>query len=303
MKKNFILKCVISLGLILFLSMLLPYKLPNSTSIAYATEIEKDNSDDNRLYFKKLTLVKGKSFLLKVKDLSENAKVSFKSADPEIASLSNEGVVLANQVGETTVTVTIKDGLNTITSSCSITVGPPAFSVKIARSRFILGVTESDTVSVIKKPINTTEDVGFSSLDINIADINPYGRITGVSVGFTYVFAQIDALNSDGFRKFSKCSVIVVNQEDLEPLKLYFNDHPELSLISEDDLSLVLAEFFNSTTVEAVEPSSTPTPAVKVVTEALSLVESLDNFLNTKYDLADLRKQRDDFIANLTTNQ
>jgi hypothetical protein len=133
------------------------------------------------------------------------------------------------------------------------------------------------------KPSNTAEDPGFSSLKDTIASISPGGRATGKNVGFTYLFARIDALNNDGNRKFAACSVIVVNPDDVLPLETYFSEHKELNMIPEDELNSALSDYFNST---AVTPTPTPTPAAKT---AETLVESLDKFLNGRFNLAALR--------------
>lgn len=296
MKKNFI-KCFISLGLFLFLTVTLPDLSPIGVKTAYATTTEKEKSVDYRLNLKSIILVKGKTFPLplKVYNTTEYAKVSYKSADTEIASVSEDGIVNAKMVGNTTITATIKDGLNSTSLTCDVTVGPPAFSVKMTRSRIILGVEKSDSLSVIMKPSNTAENARFSSYDSTIASIAPGGRATGKKVGFTYLFAEIDALNVDGNPKFAYCSAIVVNPEDVLPLETYFYDHSELNMISEDALTTALTEFFNGTAA-VVTTTPTPTPAAKA-TE--TLVESLDKFLEGRFNLTAIRK---DLAAKTTVN-
>ncbi len=292
MKKNLV-KCFISLGLFLFLTVALPELTPDGVTTAYANEVEKEKSDGYRLNLKSIIMVKGKTFPLplKVYNLGENAKVSFKSADTEIASVSEDGTITAKMVGVTTITATIKDGLNTSSLTCEVTVGPPAFSIKMTQSRIILGVDGSDTIGIVMKPSNTAESARFSVHKAyeSVVSISPGGRVTGKKVGFTYLFAEIDALNVDGKNKFAYCSAIVVNADDVRPLQNYFNDHPELSLISEDSLNTALSEFFNNlpTTTEATTTPA-PTPAAKTTN---SLVEALDKFLAGKFDLAALRKE------------
>ncbi len=286
--KKILIKSFIFLGLFLFLTVSLPNLTSDNVITAYATTVEKEKIDDYRLNLKSIIVVKGKTFPLplKVYNISDNAKVSFKSADTEIASVSDDGTILGKMVGTTTVTATIKDGLNSTSLTCEITVGPPAFSVKMTRSRIILGIDKSDSLSVIMKPINTAENARFSSQDATIASIGPGGRVTGKKVGFTYLFAEIDALNVDGRCKFAYCSAIVVNPEDVLPLETYFTEHYELNMISDEELSLALSEFFNNTAA-AVTVTPTPTP---VATAPVSLVESLDKFLENRFNLAAIRK-------------
>ena len=296
MKKNLI-KCFISLGLFLLLTVILPELNPNRVATAYANTVEREKSDGYRLNLYNIIWVKGKAFPLplKVYNLSETAKVSYRSADVEIATVSEDGIIFAKMVGTTTITANIKDGLNSTNLTCDVTVGPPAFSVKMTRSRIILGIEKSDSLSVILKPSNTAENAIFSSHDATIAYISPGGRATGKKYGFTYLFAKIDALNAEGKNKFAYCSTIVVNPEDVLPLDTYFYEHSELNMISEDALNSALSEFFNGSS-EALDVTATPTPTAKT-TE--TLVESLDKFLESRFKLSELRKE---LAAKTTVN-
>ena len=70
-----------------------------------------------------LTLTEGDSFALSATILPEDADdqaVSWSSSDEAVASVSNEGLVLAKKEGKATVTVTTHDGGKT--SSCAVTV-------------------------------------------------------------------------------------------------------------------------------------------------------------------------------------
>lgn len=289
MNKKIYFKCIITLGLILFFTLLLPITSFNLKT-AWAGVIEKENYNDYRLNLRSITLVKDKSFTLKAYNLGESAKVSFKSDDSEIASVNEDGTITANKVGITIITATIKDGNNTTSLTCDITVGPPAFSVKITKSRIILGLDKTAIIRVILKPSNTAEDARFSSYDSAIASISSIGgRVVAKKIGFTYLFAEIDASNFDGKCKFAASSIIITNPEDTPLLETYFNEHSELDMIPEADLSDALAVFFNGEDVTKTTQ-----------TDKLSLVESLNKFLNKKFDLEALRKEREAAISNAT---
>ena len=270
MIQKLISKCLLTLGLLLFFTLLMPLTSYNTgTAQAKETSID-EKKNDYRLNLKSRTLVKGKSFTLRAYNLSENAKISFKSDDQEIASVSDDGNITAKNVGVAIVTVTIKDGSNPTSLYCEITVGPPAFSVKITKSRIILGgIDKTDSLNVILKPSNTAEYARFSSKDQSIAYISSGGRVTAKNYGMTYLFAEIDATSSDGKPKFAYCSVIVTNTEDAPLLETFFNDHPELNALSETDLLNALEEFFN-TKYDA--------------TATTSIVKGLDRFLNNKFE-------------------
>lgn len=277
MKKNLLCKCLITFGLLLFLTFLLPFTSLHQIT-AQAASIDTEKNDGYRLNLKSITLVKGKTFTLKAYNLSDSAKVNFKSDDQEIASVSSDGTITANKVGSTIITATIKDGANVTNLPCDVTVGLPAFSIKLTRSRIVIGLDKTDFLSVILKPSNTVEAARFSSKDPSIASVSTGGRVTARKSGLTFLFAEIDATNVDGNRKYSRCTVIVTSQEDAPLLEAYFNDHPELDMIAEDDLVKALDEFFN---VKYSASSST------------SLVSSLNSFLEDKFSLAKLRETRE----------
>jgi hypothetical protein len=257
----------------------MPQIIQSPLSVVRASEVEKEKNNEYRLNLKSITLVNGKSFTLKVYNLEDDAKVSFKSADPSIATVNENGTFKANKVGSTTITATVRRGSNSTSLTCDVKVGPPAFSVKMTRSIIILGQKQSALLEVIMKPSNTAELAKFSSFNSSIASVSSGGRVTAKRLGMTYIFAEIDAVNLDGSKKFASCSVIVTKPEEVTQLRKYFSNHLELSLISESDLSAALYEFFNSNnTTESNSGSES------------SIVDNLDKFLNLKFNLENLKK-------------
>jgi putative cofactor-binding repeat protein len=282
MYKKFIYKFIITFGLLLCFTLLMPFS-SYYFSIAMASQTVKEKEPEYWLNLKSNTLVTGKSFLLKAYGVGKNAKVSYKSDNPEIACVNNEGVVAAKKVGVTFITVTIKEKANSESLTCNLVVGPPAFSVKFTKSRIILGLNEVESLGVILKPSNTAETARYSSYDSSIASISYSGRITANKTGLTYVFAVIDATDENGIRKFAASTVIATNKDDTSSLKEYFNKHPELNLIEEPDLTSALDEFFN-----------------KKTSSAYSQVYSLNQFLDGKFKLDDLRKEWDDTYGKVS---
>lgn len=280
MNKKFLNICLIFFGSLLFFTFL-PQIIPSSVSIVRASEIEKEKNNEYRLNLNTITLVNGKSFTLRVYNLEDDAKVSFKSSNPEIASVNENGTFTANKVGKTTITATVRRGLSSTPLTCEVTIGPPAFSVKMTKPIIVLGLEQNYLLEVIMKPTNTAELARFSSHDSSIASVTSGGRVTGNSLGMTYMFAEIDATNLDESRKFASCNVIVVNPDEVSTLNDYLIDHFELSFISESELSSALYEFFNDTEESASDGN---------VSNRLSLVESLDKFLDSKFDLKGLRR-------------
>lgn len=283
MKKKFFQKCILTLGFTVLLTLAAPFF---NDAVVTAKSIETGKKEDYKLNLSSITLVKGKSYPLKAYNLSEKAQISFKSDDKEIASVSDEGVVTANKVGDTIIRAIIKDETET-ELTCKVTVGPPAFSIKLTKSRLIIGLEKSDFLNVILKPTNTVEVAKFSSKDPSIASVSAGGRVTAKNLGLTYVFAEIDATDITGARRYDTCNVIVTNPDDVPHLESYFIDHPELDMISKDDLTSALDEFFNV----KYQDSTTA-----------SVTSSLNNYLDEKFNLAELRSIREAILAKYYNN-
>lgn len=279
MKKK-LCKCLIALGLVLLFTSLIPF------SAAKATTVEVDKENGYKLNIQSTTLVKGSTYALKVYNLNEGAKVIYKSDDEEVASVDN-GVITANKVGTTTIKATVKDGITITNLSCNVTVGLPAFSVKLTKSKIILGLDKTDLLNVILKPSNTVESARFSSYDSSLVSVSIGGRITAKKIGLSYVFAEIEATNADGTRKYSACTVIVVKPEDVTALETYFNDHPELDYADPVELNKAYFEFFNS----KYNPETTT-----------SLINSLNSYLDEKFGLGKLKETRDKDLARIQSN-
>ena len=265
MKKNFFGKCFITLGLLLFLTVLIPF-IPFSTATVQASEIGKEKSEASRLNLTSIILAKGKSIALKTYNVGNNAKISFKSDDQEIASVSDSGFITANKVGSTVITVIIKDGANTTSLTCDVTVGPSAISVKWTQSRIIIGIEDTYSLNVILKPSNTAEDAVYESENTSIVTVSPGGRITAKGYGLTKVNAFIDATEADGSKKHDTCIVIVTTKESVSKLEDYY----ELGKISQSDLDAALSKFFNEN-FDSKKPDS--------------LESSLDKFLKETFNL------------------
>lgn len=270
MKKKSLFKCYILFAFLLFITVLLPFTDFNIVSVQ-AASVDTAKNGDYKLNLKTITLVKSKTHTLKVYNLSENAKLFFKSNDDEIASVSVDGIITANKVGDTIIKVTIKDGLTVTPLECEVTVGLPAFSVKLTRSRIILGVDKTDFLNAILKPSNTFESARFYSNDSSIASVSIGGRVSAKKIGLTYLFADIEATDSDGFRRYSRCTVIVTTSDDASLVEDYFSNHPELDLIAEDDLNKALDDFFNT----KYDPSS-----------STSVEKSLNRYLDDMFTLS-----------------
>ncbi|HHT97834.1 MAG TPA: hypothetical protein GXZ90_08070 [Clostridiales bacterium] len=243
MKRNFS-KYAFTFGLLLACILFVPTIVSNFTIISSASTVD-DKKPSVRLNLKSKSIVKGKDFSIKIYNLPQKAKVTYKSSDSDIASVDSAGLITANKVGNAIITVTVKSASTTSSLTCDVTVGPPAVSVKSNKSRIILALNQSDILKLILKPSNTAEDAKFSSYDYNIATISSGGRITSRALGHTYVFAEIGDV-ADGTRRYATCSIIIVGEDDIDSYTKYFDETPELNRIPESHLNKALDNYFNS---------------------------------------------------------
>lgn len=189
-----------------------------------------------KLNVKTKALVTEKTYSLKVYNLADNQTVTFKSDHPEFASVDETGLVSANAVGTAIITATVKTDSRTVAQlECEITVGPPAISVKLTQPTIILMNGRKALLKTILQPLNTVENVKFSSLDSLIASVSSAGRITARSIGTTYLVAAID----NG--KYDTCQVIIVD----EVAYLALLENPDI-----DPLTLIPLEATDSEVVE-----------------------------------------------------
>jgi uncharacterized protein YjdB len=207
MKSNLIKKCLYVLGLYVFFTTIIPIPVVGNSMVAMASSIDGEQSEI-KLNVKSKSLVKDTTYALKVYNVSDTGKVTYKTDSSSIATVDDNGVITAVDFGTTKITVSVKEGLKTIsTLECEVTVGHPAVSIQLTKSEITLTVGSKTTLTAILNPSNTVEEAMFSSNDSSIASVSIGGRITAKEVGVTYIFASI------GNGKVAKCKVTVIAEE------------------------------------------------------------------------------------------
>lgn len=187
------------------LLMLLLSPVVISPVAAYAEEVSaEEHSSEPKLNVTELSLVTDDNFTLKVFNVTEGQKVSFKSSDTDIVEVDKTGRVTAKKVGEAIITVSI-DGDKTY--KCKVIVGPPAISVKLTLSNLTLKVGSRKTLQTIIKPNTSTESPVFSSTDSDVVAVTASGKVVAKSVGKAYIISEI------GNGKYDMCLVTVVDAE------------------------------------------------------------------------------------------
>ncbi len=183
---------------------------PNNTKysqIQLVTSNSLHSISTYKLNYKKYKLVKGKSFTLKVKKLPTNYKVTYKSMNKNIATVTNKGIVYGKRNGTTTITATVRyKNLVLRNLNCTITVGVPAVSVVIPESSITLTKGEKKDLNTIVKPKYTTENPRFASSNPKVVTVTSAGIIQAVKKGSAIITVTI------ANKKFDKCEITVINK-------------------------------------------------------------------------------------------
>ena len=150
---------------------------------------------------KSVTLYIGQSTALKVK--GQNGKVTWKSANPKVATVNKSGIVTAKKAGKTKVTAKI----NKKTLTCNVTVKKTVKVKKITLKKNIsLNVGESYTLKANISPSSAAnKKVSWKSSNKSIAVVNAAGVVKAKRAGS----ATITATAKDGSGKKAYCKVMV----------------------------------------------------------------------------------------------
>ena len=142
-----------------------------------------------------ITLSKGETYQFAVKpvegyQLPEN--ITWTSANPDVATVDNDGVVTAVATGTTEVTASAVVGTETVTATCTVTVLPvEATMVVISEQQVIMD--EGDTVQLTADvyPDDTFDKtVKWSSSNPNVAVVDQTGLVTAVGAGNATITAS-----------------------------------------------------------------------------------------------------------------
>ncbi|MBR3772807.1 MAG: Ig-like domain-containing protein [Clostridium sp.] len=175
---------------------------PNPLSSRFVETVEASEVDTDeeaskiKLNVKSKSLILDEAYTIKVYRTSKNQKISFKSSDSDIVAVKKsedkEAEITACGIGDTTITVTVKEGSKTIASlKCDVSVTPPAVSVKLIDGK--ISLKPDDKVSLKKelKPSTTSETPTFITTNSNVVTVSSRGVVTAVSEGKAYIYAFI----------------------------------------------------------------------------------------------------------------
>ena len=132
-----------------------------------------------------------------------NKKITWKSSNTKIVTVSSLGKLTAKGPGSATITATTVNGYKSTT--CRITVVQPVTSVKLNKASVSLKKGKTIRLIATVNPSNATnKKVTWKSNDKAIATVTSTGTVKGIKKGSCYV----SVVTVDG-KKSAKCKVVV----------------------------------------------------------------------------------------------
>ncbi len=169
------------------------------------------------------------------------------SSDPSIASVDADGVVTALSRGTVTITATLVDGQ---TATCEVTVYAPAKGITLDPTEMTLEKGTTGTITATIDPVDTTDELVWSSADESIATVDDRGVVTAVAPGTAVITARCGEQEAE-------CAVTVI----ISPTELIL-DPTEVELLVTEQTSLTATVFPEDTTDKTVTwTSSNPSIA------------------------------------------
>ena len=166
----------------------------------------------------------GKQLFLTVTPANFTDEVTWKSGNPEIATVTEDGEIRGVSCGTTTVKVTVGNA----SAVCSVTVTQPVTSIRLSQSSATMAAGDVLTLTAEVYP-NEATDKGYrwSSSDLSVASVSEQGEVTALAKGE----AVITATATDGSGVMGTCTVSVTSQmvtavaiEDLQSPHPYENN-------------------------------------------------------------------------------
>ena len=179
-------------------------------NVWYLSNLTLPKATNIVLNLSELALAKGQTRQLAATVSPANALpvVAWGSSDPDVATVSEDGLITAKGYGTATITATTTDGSNK-SATCSVTVTAPFLVTGVSLSQTSLtfsALNTTQTLTATVTPSNATnKTLTWTSSNTNVATVSSNGVVTSKGNGT----ATITAKATDGSNKSATCSVTV----------------------------------------------------------------------------------------------
>lgn len=131
--------------------------------------------------------------------------VTYGSSNPDVATVSNTGLITAKKKGTTTITVTAADGSGK-SASCAVIVKQPVTGIQITPNGYTLVKGDVKQLSAVVSPADADNTgVIWASSNPNIAAVSADGRVTAVNEGSCVITATC----KDNASISASCTIVV----------------------------------------------------------------------------------------------
>lgn len=194
------------------------------------------------------TLEAGKSETLKVtyspETTTDAKEITWSSSNENIAKVDQNGKVTAVAPGTAgeTATITATSSISGVApATCKVTVTSKLQSISINQSTLEMGKGQTETLSVIYMPANTTDskEVTWDSTNKEVATVDQNGKVTAVGNGTT----TITATSSVSGVAPASCTVTVTSK-----LQYIYFDETEMTINKGETKELVVKYMPEDTT-------------------------------------------------------
>lgn len=183
-------------------------KVNDETTATCAVTVQEKTTTLISLDKTEITLTVGNTEQLTATVNPETETVTWSSSDPEVATVSEDGLVTAVKAGTATITAKLNDDTE---ATCAVTVKEET-SISLNKTETTLTVGETEQLEATVNP--ETETVTWTSSDTEVATVSAAGLVTAVKAGT----ATITAALAGG--KTAACAVTV--QKDPTKITISF---------------------------------------------------------------------------------
>ena len=173
---------------------------------ALCTVTVKQHAMGVKMSYTDITLNVGEYFDMDVTVTPANAteaSLLWESLDTSIVTVSSTGRITGRAAGEGKVMVKTQNGSMSI---CTVTVVEPVFSLELDEEEVTIDIEDTFALEPIFQPANPSNtEVIWSSSDDNVAEVNEFGEVTGISGGSAVITCEsVDG----GYRAYCLVTVI-----------------------------------------------------------------------------------------------
>lgn len=168
------------------LTVVLVFGVTTISGVAYSTTVEAAVATPSVKEASKTLYVGYNTFKIKLLHLSKKYKVTYKSSNNQIASVTSKGIIKPVSAGTTSINATVKQDNKIYHLKVTITVKNP--STKLTQS--VSSLYKGDTYQFKAITEGTDKKVEWSVSDTSIADITAQGKLTALASGSVTVNAK-----------------------------------------------------------------------------------------------------------------